>query len=70
MLLSREEFEDWLEDHREEALERIEVTRLPLARWVVLYAKSLTAEVREQVDEDEVDEELDGVDFEEEEGED
>lgn len=65
MTLSREEFEDWLEDHRDEALDRIEAGYLPLTRWVTLYAKSLRIEADEEgeseedTSDDEPDDDLD-----------
>jgi len=37
----REEFEEWLEEHGAEALDRIEAMTLSLARWVRLYNKAL-----------------------------
>lgn len=63
-MLTREEFEDWLEDHRSEALDRIEAMEMPLARWVALYSKALAIEVRDNTDSDEedvVEEELDAM---------
>lgn len=63
MSLNREEFEDWLEDHRDEALDRIEVVHLPLIRWIALYAKSLGIEAREspESEEEEPDDEPDDL---------
>ena len=40
--MSREEFEQWVEDHKDEAIDRIEATELPLKEWVKLFGKSLT----------------------------
>jgi hypothetical protein len=39
--LSREEFESWLEDHKDEALDRIEPEQLRLGRWIALFLMSL-----------------------------
>lgn len=51
--MSREEFEVWLEDHKDEALDRIEANNLRLARWIALFGASLKSLSTEEVDDDE-----------------
>ncbi len=46
--MDRDTFEEWLEDHRDEALNRVEAERMPLTKWISLYAKGLKAEAEEE----------------------
>lgn len=42
MSVTREEFEEWLEEHSDEALNHVdEGHRLPLDRWIFVYAVGL-----------------------------
>lgn len=62
-----EQFEEWLDEHAEEALARIEIDEAPLDTWVRLFGKALTAEsnvykgddedVDDDVDDDDIDDE-------------
>ena len=53
--LSREEFEVWLEDHKDEALDRIEMDQLRIGRWLALFLTSLKSLATEDTDEEEDD---------------
>jgi len=56
--MTREDFEEWLEDHKDEALGRIEREEMSLAQWIKLFGKSLRIlENEEEEEEDEEDEE-------------
>jgi hypothetical protein len=56
-MLSREEFELWLEEHQQDVLERIDVERAPLASWAKLFGRSLAVEAQESLDDDDGDDE-------------
>jgi hypothetical protein len=45
--MGREEFEEWLEDHGDEALNRIEGERYSLRRWIALFNQVLIIEQNE-----------------------
>jgi hypothetical protein len=51
--MSREEFEVWLEDHKDEALDRIEADNLRPARWIALFGASLKSLASEDTDDTE-----------------
>lgn len=57
--MSRDEFEEWLEDHRDEALARVEGERFSLRKWIGLFNQGLIVESGASGDEDESDEEED-----------
>lgn len=71
--MTLEEFENWLEDHKDEALARIEAEDLPLPRWCKHFGTALTIEARAYLDsgeepiEDDDDDDDDGLTTEDEE---
>ena len=50
--MRREAFEEWLEEHREEALSYIEDAPRSTDQWIKLYAKALKAELYEADEDD------------------
>jgi hypothetical protein len=54
--MRREDFEDWLEDHRGEALDYIEDAPRTVEQWVRIYAKALKAEAAGAEQDEEEDE--------------
>ena len=56
-MMDRDSFEEWLEDHRDEAMAHIEGERYPLAKWLSLYAKALKSEYDEESNGDEEEDE-------------
>ena len=55
-MISREEFEEWVNDHKDEAIDRIEADEMPLKKWLELFGKSMKRLHREDdVDEDDLD---------------
>lgn len=57
--MQREEFEQWLEDHAPEAIERIDPEQMPLKSWLKAFGLSLKALAAEGEDEDEIVDEID-----------
>lgn len=57
--MTREDFEEWLEEHREEALGRIDVLHTSCASWIRLYSRALQAELDEEGHEAQPDEDDD-----------
>lgn len=55
--MTREEFEHWLEDHKDEALDRIDGDLLPLPLWVKHFGRSLNVMVDTYSDADDDDDE-------------
>lgn len=51
--MTRDEFEQWLEDNREEALADIDDDHKPLGDWLRMMFRSLKVMAQEPVDEDE-----------------
>lgn len=51
--MTRDEFEEWLEDNREEALADIDDDNKPLGDWLRMMFRSLKVMAQEPVDEDE-----------------
>lgn len=64
-MINRDEFEDWLETHKDEAVSRIEAETLPLKRWITLLCQGLLVEMHEdgEVDDDDDDDAADGLRF-------
>lgn len=55
--MTREEFEDWLEEHQPEALDRIDTDSLSLDSWVKVLTRIFKNMVEEESsDDDEVEE--------------
>lgn len=52
--MTKDEFEDWLEDHREEALAELDDDPKPVGDWIRGMTRSLQAMADEPVDEDEI----------------
>lgn len=64
--MTREDFEQWVEDHKDEAIERIEADRMTLKNWVYIFGKSLTAMLAEYGDTEDDEAEIEsGLNFEE-----
>ena len=51
--MNRDEFEEWLEDNREEALADLDEDSKPLGDWLRLLFRSLRVMAQDPVDEDE-----------------
>lgn len=70
--MTREEFEGWLDDHRDEALDRVDPQSLTLSQWRVMYGKALKCIAEEESEgddeepEDLYEDDADPLDFEEE----
>lgn len=47
MTINRDEFEEWLELHKDEALGRIEGEYYTLGRWISLFHQGLIVELHE-----------------------
>lgn len=62
-----DEFESWLDDHRDETLARLDdIEQASLTRWTKLFGRALVAEAtadededEESLDDDDVDDDLD-----------
>ena len=55
MNITREEFEEFLNTHGEDILDRMDQTPRPLAKWLAVFVKSITAaaaEHHEETDDD------------------
>jgi hypothetical protein len=39
--MTRDDFEEWLDDHTYEALAHIEGDRMPVKKWITLFGKAL-----------------------------
>lgn len=68
--MTRDEFEDWLESNKDEALDNCAQFDVPLTRWILrLYAVlKEVAETVEEPDEDEDDDDVDEEELEEDNG--
>jgi hypothetical protein len=65
-MLTREDFEAWLEDHKDEAFDRIEASAMTLPNWVRLFGQSLKHLQDTSDDQDDGDDEIGDFNFDEE----
>lgn len=57
--MTREEFEEWLDEHGSTAMDNIEVDEAEPFQWLKLYSKSLSNLLQEQEEEEDEDEDSD-----------